>query len=281
VFIIDRDYRIVRVNKKICDALKKKPEELVGKRCYEVLHGKDKPWPNCPHRKTLETKEAASAEIDDPNLGMPLLVTNSPIFGEKGELVQCVHVAKDITERKKVEDALRESEMKFRTIVENCQDVIMLTKPDGIISYLSPACSRVLGYDPQDLVGNQPWIIHPDDLEDVKQVHYQALRGKNGSREYRIITKTGETKWVHHCWSSIIAEGQLQLIVSIVRDITERKKADLDASASQEKFKGLFMGNPEAAVFLGPDFHILDINPRFEELFGYSLAEVRGKHIDK
>ena len=68
VFNIDRDYRIVRVNKKICEALKKKPEELVGKRCYEVVHGTDKPFPNCPHKRTLETGKAASGEIDDPNL---------------------------------------------------------------------------------------------------------------------------------------------------------------------------------------------------------------------
>ena len=107
VFVADRNYRIVRANKKLCEALKKKPEELLGKRCYEVVHGTEEPWPDCPYKRTLETKEATSAEINDPNLGMLLLVTNSPIFDERGELVQCVHVAKDISERREALERLR------------------------------------------------------------------------------------------------------------------------------------------------------------------------------
>jgi len=64
------------------------------------------------------------------------------------------------------------------------------------------------------------------------------------------------------------------------RDVTEGKKSEDTIRESGEKFRGLFMGNPEATVYLSPDFRILDINPRFEKLFGYSPAEVRGKHVD-
>ena len=64
------------------------------------------------------------------------------------------------------------------------------------------------------------------------------------------------------------------------RDVTERKKSADALRESEEKFRGLFMGNPEATVYLSPDFQILDINPRFEKLFGYSLADIRGKHVD-
>ena len=101
MFIIDKENRIVRVNKRTCEFLKKKKEDLLGKYCFEVMHGMDKPWRDCPHAKVLETKQPSSAVIDDPHVGTQLLVSVSPVFDEKGEFVQCVHNAKDIADFKK------------------------------------------------------------------------------------------------------------------------------------------------------------------------------------
>src|SRR3990170_8286456 len=129
VFIIDHNYRLVRVNKALCDVLKKEPEELIGKRCFEVLHGTDKPWPNCPHTKTLATGEAITEEINDPNLGLPLLVTYCPIFDNKGELTGAVHLAKDITERKKAEEEL----IRLSNAVKMSTDSIVISDLDGKI----------------------------------------------------------------------------------------------------------------------------------------------------
>jgi PAS domain S-box-containing protein len=69
--------------------------------------------------------------------------------------------------------------------------------------------------------------------------------------------------------------------LAIVRDVTERKKAQQGFLESRQKFEGLFTANPEAAVYLGPDFHILDVNPRFTELFGYRLEDAKNKHINE
>ena len=104
MFIIDMDNRIVRVSKRTCEFLKKKPEEVLGKHCFEVMHGTDKPWGGCPHVKVLETKKASSAVIDDPKVGTQLLVTVSPVFDERGTVIQCVHSAKDIADFKKARE---------------------------------------------------------------------------------------------------------------------------------------------------------------------------------
>jgi PAS domain S-box-containing protein len=140
----------------------------------------------------------------------------------------CLSVIIDITERKKMEESLRDSEEKYRSIVENTQDVIMLTNPEGRISYLSPACISVLGYNPNDLVGKILEIYYPDDVEKVRTAHSNALRAASGSNlEYRILTKNGETRWVSHSWSPILTENhELQCIVSVIRDITESKMAE-------------------------------------------------------
>ncbi|MCX5685867.1 MAG: PAS domain S-box protein [Candidatus Omnitrophica bacterium] len=184
-------------------------------------------------------------------------LVNVPILGSGGRLIGCfeIHNKKDklpfdaqdvfmlqglaagaaialenaraIAEEKKVEQALSESEERYRRIIENTNDVIMLTKPDGIISYLSPACKSVLGYDSEDLMGREPWIVHKDDAKKAKKAFSEFLKGGSGANfEYRIMTKDGQTRWVSHSWSPIKTGEKLNLIVSVVRDITERKAAE-------------------------------------------------------
>jgi PAS domain S-box-containing protein len=106
VSIHDKDFKIVKVNKAFADALNMKPEELIGKTCYQVVHGTNEPVSSCPHMETLKTKKSARGEFFEPHLGIHLEVATSPIFNDKGEVVTSVHVARDITERKKMEKQL-------------------------------------------------------------------------------------------------------------------------------------------------------------------------------
>ena len=183
-------------------------------------------------------------------------------------------------EHKRMEEALRKSEEKYKNIVENIHEVIMLTQPDGIISYLSPACKEVLGHDPEDLMGKQPWIIHPDDLELVKEIHYRALKGESGSNlEYRIRTKNGVVKWVSHSWKAILHNSKLQTLVSAVRDITERKRAEEELKQSEEKYRNLIEHSNDAIYLLYENkFEV--INERFEKMFGVTQEEVRAPDFD-
>ncbi|NOZ07692.1 MAG: PAS domain S-box protein [FCB group bacterium] len=151
-----------------------------------------------------------------------------------------VAIFSDISEAKQAEKALSLSEQKFRYIVEYSQEVIMLTQPDGTIAYLSPACSKVLGYEPEELLGRQPWIVHPDDLDRVKKTHFEALKGKTGSDiEYRIITKNNTVRWINHSFSPVITNDNLQMIVSIIRDITKRVNANKKLQESEQKYKAI------------------------------------------
>jgi len=107
VFIQDTNFTITKVNKAFAAALKAKPEDIVGKKCYELLHKSKEPWPDCPFVRTVKNKAANVQEVDDPKIGIPLLVSTSPIFNAKGELVGSVHIARDITDMKKAEKELK------------------------------------------------------------------------------------------------------------------------------------------------------------------------------
>lgn len=108
IFIIDKNHTVVKVNKTLCDMLKAKPEALIGKKCFAIMHKLDKPWPDCPLEKTNTDHESHMEEVNDPAIGVPLLVSTSPIFDEKGEYQGVVHIARDITQRKKMEEELKD-----------------------------------------------------------------------------------------------------------------------------------------------------------------------------
>ena len=130
---------------------------------------------------------------------------------------------------------LWESEVRYRSIVENTRDVIMLTRPDGTVSYMSPACKDVLGYAPEEMTNCRPEVWHRDDAAKVKRAFEEALKGGNGSNlNYRVVTKGGAVKWISHSWSPITADGKLRMIVNVLRDVTEHRKMEEELIKAQK-----------------------------------------------
>ncbi|MFH1878001.1 MAG: ATP-binding protein [Candidatus Omnitrophota bacterium] len=107
VFIQDKDFNIIRANKAFAGAIGKPLEDIIGKKCYKIVHNMDSPWPECPFCLAKQDGEGHAVAVDDPNIGIPLLVSVSPILDDKGEVAGSVHIAKDITERVKAENFQR------------------------------------------------------------------------------------------------------------------------------------------------------------------------------
>jgi PAS domain S-box-containing protein len=110
VYFNTKDYVVKNVNKAVAQKIGKPPSEIIGKKCYEVFHGMDKPWDKCPHHKTVETKKAYVEELEDPNLGGTFLTSSSPIFNTQDEFIGTVHVVRDISDIKKLQEKLSMSE---------------------------------------------------------------------------------------------------------------------------------------------------------------------------
>jgi PAS domain S-box-containing protein len=281
-FVVDRNYRLVRVCKKAYEFLKRRPEELVGKPCYEVMHGTREPWPDCPHRKTLATGKPESAEVDDPHLGMPFLVTTSPIYDERGEFAQCLHIARDITKRKKTEQTLRASLDRYRSFIEVTGDLGWTANADGDVAEDIPSFREFTGQTYEEVKGWR-WskALHPDDLEHTARIWKDAIRRRSKYEvEYRLRRHDGVYRYFMARGVPVLKEdGSIREWVGTCIDITERKRAEQESVESQQKFAALFSGNPEATVYTDTDMQIMDINPRFTSLFGYSPDEVRGKGL--
>lgn len=103
--LIDAEYRLTRVNKAMARLVGVHPRDLVGRKCFEVVHNLKEPWPDCPHRRTLELGESVSAEVVDPNVGIPLHITCSPLRDSDGRVVGSIHIARDISREKMMAEA--------------------------------------------------------------------------------------------------------------------------------------------------------------------------------
>jgi PAS domain S-box-containing protein len=191
---------------------------------------------------------------------------------------------RDVTERKKSEELLRESEERFRGLFESIQDPvgIFVGKEGHLIDY-NTAFKKSSGYTDEELKGKVFLdFVHPDDRAMVLEKYQTEYSEDKFPMIYEIrgVNKKGECIPLELSVSTYKKKGKVIGIEVIHRDLTERKKAEMSLRESQGRFEGLFQGNPEAAAYLGPDYHIQDVNPRFEKLFGYSLEEVEGKHIN-
>jgi PAS domain S-box-containing protein len=244
--LLDGNGRTVYVNPQIEGLLGFSPGQCLeaGHFWSDRLHPEDRDRAMAVRARAIATGEPINREYRLIAADGRVVWVHDQAFlipGADGRPQYLQGVILDITDRVRAEQALRESEQKYRSIVENTQDVIMLTRSDGIITYLSPATRQVLGYEPEELVGRQPWIIHPDDLERVRRLHEDALSGRARSGtnyEYRIATKEGQVKWVSHSWSIIPGEPQ-STIVSVVQDISERKAAQEQIERHQEQLRAL------------------------------------------
>ncbi|MFA4825556.1 MAG: MASE3 domain-containing protein [Methanoregula sp.] len=212
---------------------------------------------------------------------MPVLYNAAVYPDRNGNIKGVFAAARDITERKRVEESLRESEEKFRSLVEYALDGILILDLQGTILFVNNAMARTIeSDDPAGLIGrNVMEFIASESREDVVKDFVQVSQGHDAYlAHYYVISAKGKKIYVESIGKVIIYEGKPADLVSI-RDVTERKQAEDALQKSEEKFHNVFDWANDAILLHtltteGSPGRFLDANPVACRMLGYSRAEL-------
>jgi diguanylate cyclase (GGDEF)-like protein/PAS domain S-box-containing protein len=290
ITILEADGTIRYVSPAVERALGYRPEELVGTNIFDLVHPDDlerglgilaealetsglhQPFMfRVPHRdgswRYLE--HALNNMLDDP--GVTGVVVNS----------------RDITERKRTQEALREAEAKYRTLVEQLPAITYVNTRAQINDklYVSPQIESILGVSIAEWTSDpQFWItlLHPEDRKRVlAEVARSYETGEPLVADYRMIARDGRVVWFRDEGTPVRDDaGRFYYHLGVMLDVTERKEAEERLKQSEERYRavveqaieGLYLGAADTK-------RILETNPAFQKMLGYTTEELRGMHI--
>ncbi|WP_017811441.1 PAS domain-containing hybrid sensor histidine kinase/response regulator [Paenibacillus shenyangensis] len=226
---------------------------------------------------TASTIELEALHKDRSKIWMQMTFT--PIQ-HTGEMIGIYVICRDITAQKKMEQQIRQSEKDFRLISEHSLDFISRHMADSSATYLyaSPACKTILGYEPEDMIGNSAYdFFHPDDIHVVIRYLEQILHTERSyTVSYRIRAKEGHYVWIESTgrYSYNEQTGEIEEIIAVSRDITDRKKSERRLKESEQRYKSLFEYNPASVYSFDLEGNYTSSNENLALLLDYPLEQI-------
>lgn len=221
-----------------------------------------------------------------------------PIYDQQGTIAAVGGITKDISERKQAEQALRESEGRYRALSEMTSDFVYAytVHPDGQLQreWITDSSMRITGFSRDEMDRDWMSFIHPQDVPIVERNHQQLLNNQSSISEFRVSTRDGETRWLQSharpVWDP--QDHRVTRIYGAARDITERKQAEqalaaaytnlaelnITLSRSRDLLRTLFDGLEDGLVLLDERGTVQIINRAMASLFGSTPEELVGKH---
>ena len=212
-------------------------DEIVGQSCCRLIHGPEKHIPGCPMIKMVRTGQRATGELQVPNTNRWIMVTVDPLTDEKGNVTGAVHITREITERKKTEQVLRDSEEKYRAIFEQAVDSIVLIDGEtGALLEFNERTHEILGYTREEFRRLKiPDFEVIESSEEVDKHIKKIIKEGADIFETKHRTKDGQIQDIMVS-SRAISMGNRDFCLSIWRDITERKKAEQALKLSEQRY---------------------------------------------
>jgi len=239
--VLDLDLNIVNVNPFMTE-MYGSFDQIVNRKCYDVYQKRSSPCPWCPSIKTIETGQLNTSIVPYPTGENPtgwIELTAFPLKNSDGVVEGIIEYVKDITERKKAEEKILESEENYRLISENAYDLISVFDEKFRFEYVNENIhNRVMGYNKEDLIGkNGMALIHPDD----QKIVLEAFRDLNNTGEASIVGrirhKNGQYVWTETKGKSFYDKNGVRKFLLITRDISERKQSRQKLIESEEKYR--------------------------------------------
>jgi PAS domain S-box-containing protein/putative nucleotidyltransferase with HDIG domain len=233
IFIIELSGNFLAVNKAMCLGLGYSEKDLLNMNIWDFIPKKYL----VQHKKRIknilkgkELNDAAEYEMRGKDGTTHYVeITSAPYYQGK-EIIGFQGIARNVTDRKRAQVDLQESEKRYRALVENNGDAISMLDANGNSMYESPASSRILGYKPGEWIGKNVFVmIHLDDLQRIRDLFQNlvAVPGLRVTSTFRVQHKSGSWLWVDAVATNLLDESGVHAIVLNYRDITESKQSEV------------------------------------------------------
>ncbi len=210
------------------------------------------------------------------------LEVSTRLIYENGEPVAIQGIARDVTERKVAEKALRESEEKYRELFENANDIIYIHDLNGRYMTINKTAERVFGYTREEATElSMGKVIVPEHMTRAKQAVAEKLAGNARSTKYEldVFARDGHRVTLEVSSRLLTVNGEPIGIQGIARDVTDRKLAEKALRESEERYRALFESANDLLYVHDLDGYFLDINPAVTRTFGYTAEEARHVNV--
>ncbi len=269
VFVLDDDSRILRANQATVKLLGIPQHEVVGRKCYEVVHGRTDPIPGCPRAAALKTGRVAEGCIEETRLGRTYNVTATPLkHDDHSAPAGCVHVLHDLTEQRQNEAELRRQAL----ILECMHDAVVVVNVDEHISDWNPAATRLFGYQKCEIIGKPVQILHPRESAEVLDASIRSALQSNRAIDIEVpFNRKDGSQGIGRLTVAPFRDpsGRLMGSIGVIRDIGERKRAEHLLRRSETKYRELFDNAPCGICLCTTDGRFLDINQSLVKMLGY------------
>ncbi len=291
IFLLDPEGRVASWNLGAERIKGYRAEEIVGRHfsAFYPREAIDKRWPE----HELETAarlgrfedEAWRVRKDGSQFWADVVIT--AIRDDDGRLVGFSKITRDLTERREHDERLRESEERFRLLVEAVQDyAIFMLDPDGRVVSWNVGAERILGYGPRAVIGKHFSVFFPEELrgsgEPRRELEDAARVGRHECEGWR-MRADGTRFWANVVVTALRgADGGLRGFSKITRDLTERREHDERLRESEERFRLLLEGVEDYAIYmLDPEGRVTSWNVGAERITGYAAAEIIGQSFER
>jgi len=273
IYVIDSNRNFTDVNAAMCRMTGYSKDELLQLNVTALLDPKDIKNTVLPPITSYIDQPPSERTFIRKN-GEPFIVEiNVKVFPDDHIMV----IARDITDRKKMEAELTQAELRFRTIADKSMVGVYIVQK-GKFSYTNPRFNKIFEYEPGELTDSVPLetIIHEDYRAIATEHVRRRMEGEVDSVNYEAMgrKKDGTANWVEFYGNRINIDGEPAIIGSMI-DINERKKAEEELKSSEQKYKLLFERNPMPMWMIAKDdLSIIDVNEAAVQLYGYTKAEL-------